>query len=121
VNEGDYFTVARTNVELGLIELTSDRGLLIWEPRRAANVEVYREEPRVLMAGDWLRWTRNDRELGRRSGEKVSVLSLDTARALATVAASGRKAILASQIAKDIGSTRMLQRSMRHKVKPWTA
>jgi len=68
------------------------------------------------MAGDWLRWTRNDRELGRRSGEKVSVLSLIPHEPwLPWLRPEGRRFWIS--IAKDIGSTRMLQRSMRHKVK----
>jgi ATP-dependent exoDNAse (exonuclease V) alpha subunit len=59
-----------------------------WEPRRAPKVEVYQEEKRGVTAGDRLRWTRNDRELGRRNGEVVEVISVDAAKGVATVRGS---------------------------------
>jgi ATP-dependent exoDNAse (exonuclease V) alpha subunit len=56
-----------------------------WGPRRTVKVEVYRAEERRVMAGDLLRWTRNDRDLGRRNGELVRVLSVNLEKATAVV------------------------------------
>ena len=66
---GEYLTVTEVDVEQGVVSLLRDGKPIVWEPRRAAKVEVYQEEKRTVMAGDRLRWTRNDRELGRRNGE----------------------------------------------------
>ena len=46
------------------------------------------------MTGDRLRWTRNDRELGRRNGETAVVLSIDASKRMATVAAGEKIATL---------------------------
>ena len=94
IGDGDCLTVARTDIEQGVVELQRGAQSLPWEPRRAAHVEVYREEPRTLMAGDRLRWTRNDRELGRRNGETAVVLSVDATKGTATVAAREKLATL---------------------------
>jgi ATP-dependent exoDNAse (exonuclease V) alpha subunit len=51
-------------------------------------VEAYREENRSVMPGDRLRWTRNDRDLGRRNGEVVQVVSVEAARRVAMVRGS---------------------------------
>jgi len=82
---GEYLTVSDVDVEHGVISLLRGRERVAWEPRRAAKIEVYKEENRSVMAGDRLRWTRNDRELGRRNGEVVEVVSVDVAKGVATV------------------------------------
>jgi ATP-dependent exoDNAse (exonuclease V) alpha subunit len=51
---------------------------------------VYQEENRSVSVGDRLRWTRNDRELGRRNGDVVQVISVDTAKSAVMVEGSQR-------------------------------
>ena len=65
-----------------------DTKSIVWEPRRANNVEVYQLESRTVLAGDRLRWTRNDRDLGRRNGDVVQVVSVDTSKGAAIVQGS---------------------------------
>jgi ATP-dependent exoDNAse (exonuclease V) alpha subunit len=88
IETGEYLTVNAVDFARGVVALAADGRVVAWEPRRAPNVEVYREENRAVMPGDRLRWTRNDRDLGRRNGDLVKVLSVDTARRVATVQGS---------------------------------
>jgi len=85
---GEYFTVTGVDVERGVVSLLRDGKSSVWEPRRAGKVEVYQEENRTVMTGDLLRWTRNDRDLGRRNGEAFEVISVDTAKGVAMVRGS---------------------------------
>ena len=85
---GEYLTVTEVDAEEGVVSLLREGKPIRWEPRRAAKVEVYQEEKRGVAAGDRLRWTRNDRELGRRNGEVVEVISVDAAKGVATVRGS---------------------------------
>jgi conjugative relaxase-like TrwC/TraI family protein len=94
IEGGEYLRVDRVDVERGIVELLRNGKAIAWEPRRASNVEVYQEEERTVMAGDRLRWTRNDRELGRRNGETVTVVSVDPVRGEARVTGSGRSETL---------------------------
>jgi ATP-dependent exoDNAse (exonuclease V) alpha subunit len=88
VEPGAYFTVTGADVERGVVNLVQESKSIIWEPRRASNVEVYQEESRTVIAGDRLRWTRNDRDLGRRNGDAVEVISVDTSKGVARVRGS---------------------------------
>ncbi len=85
---GEYLTVTDGDVERGVVSLLRGAEQIAWEPRRAAKVEVYQAETRSVMAGDHLRWTRNDRDLGRRNGEVAEVISVDAAKGVATVRGS---------------------------------
>ena len=85
IETGEYLTVNAVDIARGVVALARDGKTIAWEPRRAPNVEVYREENRAVMPGDRLRWTRNDRDLGRRNGEVVQVVSVDAARRVAMV------------------------------------
>lgn len=88
VEPGAYFMVTGADVERGIVDLVRDSKSIVWEPRRANNVEVYETETRTVIVGDRLRWTRNDRDLGRRNGEGVEVVSVDTSKGVATVRGS---------------------------------
>lgn len=88
VEGGTYFRVSEVDAERGVVDLVQDAETITWEPRRAGNVEVYQEENRTVVAGDRLRWTRNDRDLSRRNGEVVEVISADTRKGVAIVQGS---------------------------------
>lgn len=88
VESGAYFMVAGIDAERDIVDLAKDSKSIVWEPRRASNVEVYQEENRTVIAGDRLRWTRNDRDLGRRNGDAVEVIAVDTSKGMATVRGS---------------------------------
>jgi len=90
IEAGSSLEVAAVDVGRGLVSLARGQESIDWEPRRTAKVEVYRAEERRLMAGDLLRWTRNDRDLGRRNGELVRVLSVDPQKATAVVRGAGK-------------------------------
>jgi conjugative relaxase-like TrwC/TraI family protein len=81
---GEYLTVIDVDAERGVVSLLRGAEPIAWEPRRAVKVEVYQEEDRGVTAGDRLRWTRNDRDLGRRNGEVAEVISVDAAKGVAT-------------------------------------
>src|SRR5262245_12136695 len=53
----EYLTVAEVDVERGSVSLLRGTEPIVWEPRRAAKVEVYQEEGRTVTRGDRLRWT----------------------------------------------------------------
>jgi ATP-dependent exoDNAse (exonuclease V) alpha subunit len=82
---GDYLTVIDVDVARGVVSLMQGGKSIAWGPRRTAGVEVYHEESRTVMPSDRLRWTRNDRDLGRRNGDVVQVVSVDGARHVAMV------------------------------------
>ncbi|MCC6611666.1 MAG: conjugative relaxase [Burkholderiales bacterium] len=88
IQPGEYLTVSEVDIKRGVVSLLRGGKPIAWEPRRAAKVEVYQEENRSVTAGDRLRWTRNDRELGRRNGEVIEVISVDAAKGVATVRGS---------------------------------
>jgi len=90
IQVGEYLTVKEVDIERGIVALLRSGNAVAWEPRRGTNVEVYHEENRSVSVGDRLRWTRNDRELGRRNGDVVQVVSVDTARSVAMVEGSRR-------------------------------
>jgi hypothetical protein len=90
VEAGTYLEVRSVDVEHSTVRLAMGRESIDWEPRRAGKVEVYRAETRQLMAGDVIRWTRNDPDGGRRNGEMANVLAVDPESRLATVAEGGR-------------------------------
>jgi len=90
IQVGEYLTVKGVDVERGVVSLSRGGNVVAWEPRRGTNVEVYQEENRSVSVGDRLRWTRNDRELGRRNGDVVQVVSVDMARSAAMVQGSQR-------------------------------
>jgi conjugative relaxase-like TrwC/TraI family protein len=90
VEAGTYLEVLSVNVEQGSVRLGMGLDTVDWEPRRAGKVEVYRAETRQLMAGEVIRWTRNDRDGGRRNGELATVLAVDAESRVARVFESGR-------------------------------
>ncbi len=90
IEAGSVFEVTSLDVGRGVVSLALGQQSIDWEPRRTAKVEVYQAEERWLMAGDLLRWTRNDRSLGRRNGELVRVLSVDPGHATAVVRGAGK-------------------------------
>ncbi|MBL8528761.1 MAG: conjugative relaxase [Burkholderiales bacterium] len=100
IESGDCLTVNAVDIRRGLVSLARDGKMIDWEPRRACNVEVYRQESRTLMPGDRLRWTRNDRDLGRRNGEVVEVVSVDADKRVAMVRGSRDAEVL------DLGTER---------------
>jgi conjugative relaxase-like TrwC/TraI family protein len=100
IESGEYFMVTKVDIEGGVVHLARDGRTVIWEPRRASIVEVYQEESRTVLAGDRMRWTRNDRDLGRRNGETVQVLSVDADKAAVTVSDSGKVTTL--DLARDL-------------------
>ena len=62
---------------------------------RYTQVEVYQAEARRLAVGDRIRWTRNDKALGRRNGEYADVVGFDPeTRAVTVQLPSGTKQTL---------------------------
>lgn len=88
IDAGEYLTVSEVDIKRGMVWLRRGSESVAWESRRAAKVEVYVAEDRTITAGDRLRWTRNDRELGRRNGEVVEVTSVDPRTSIAIVRGS---------------------------------
>ncbi len=100
VAPGDYLAVKNIDIQRGVVQLLRGADVVAWEPRRTSKVEAYVEENRTVLAGDRLRWTRNDRRLGRRNGETVEVLSVDAGRGVLTVSGRG------SPMTLELGSER---------------
>jgi conjugative relaxase-like TrwC/TraI family protein len=75
---GAVFTVAAIDSRTNTIMLESQTRRIAWQPHRHTKVEVFEVEHRHLAAGDVIRWTRNDKDLDRRNGERATVLEIDT-------------------------------------------
>ncbi len=102
VERGEYLTVERVDREREDIALVSEGGKRVrWQPFRHGKVEVYGREERELRAGDVIRWTRNDRALGRRNGNlaRVVEVSAETGRAVVEFSSSGK--VLRQELALD--------------------
>lgn len=77
VRSGDALRVVSTDLPMNEVLLEDGAGRRVtWQPHRHAKAEVYRAEERRLAVGDRIRWTRNDKALGRRNGALATVVAL---------------------------------------------
>jgi ATP-dependent exoDNAse (exonuclease V) alpha subunit len=67
-----------------------------WKPAKLNKVEVYHPvQNQELQAGDRIRWTRNDKAVGRKNGETAKILSFSKDGRQATVEGSrGEQSVL---------------------------
>lgn len=78
VQAGQYAEVRAVDPASRTVTLALDNGAFLnWQPYRAAAVELYEKEKRNIRVGELLRFTKNDKELDIRNGEKGRVLSID--------------------------------------------
>lgn len=92
VKSGDYFTIKTVRAAEGVIELEDRAGeTRRWRPSRASKVEIYEVQRRDLAAGDRIRFTRNERKLGRHNGQVGTIVSLDRTTRMAEVLVNGRR------------------------------
>ncbi|HSA33818.1 MAG TPA: MobF family relaxase [bacterium] len=78
VQAGQYAEVRAVDPATRTVTLQLEDGShLNWQPYRAGAVELYEKEERHLRIGDLLRFTKNDKELDIRNGEKAEVVSID--------------------------------------------
>lgn len=85
VEAGDTFRVKTVDEREVTLASESGHKTLTWQPHRHAQVEVYQAEARHLAVGDRIRWTRNDKTLGRRNGEYADVVGFDPETQAVTV------------------------------------
>ena len=81
VEKGDERRIARVDHEVGTVFLEGPKGEEVaWRPRmvgaKRGAVEVYRSEDVELRAGDRIRWTRNEAELGLVNSGTAEVASV---------------------------------------------
>ena len=82
VDKGDERSVAKVDHRRRTVILEDPGGKTVeWRPGeiggRRGGSEVYRAEPIDLRAGDRVRWTRNDREMGLVNSRAAEVVSVD--------------------------------------------
>ena len=82
VDKGDERRVAGVDHRRHTVMLEGPDGTTVaWKPNRVAGrhqgCEVYRAEPIDLRAGDRVRWTRNDKDLGLVNSRAAEVVSVD--------------------------------------------
>ncbi len=78
VKSGQYAEVRSVDPASRTVTLALEDGTsLNWQPSRAGGVELYAKEERNIRVGDLLRFTKNDKELGTRNGEKAEVIAID--------------------------------------------
>jgi len=78
VEKGSYLVVERVDEDSETLTLRESSGRVVsWQPSRHAKVEIYAGESRDLRAGDVIRWTRNDRDRGRRNGNLARVIEVN--------------------------------------------
>lgn len=73
-----YYRVAEINQDKNTVTLrTQDGEQVVWRPDKtgAKTASVYREETRELAQGERLAWTRNDKELGLKNGNRLEVMA----------------------------------------------
>ncbi len=86
VSAGEYLTVESVDRKYNTVRLRgAGERRVDWEPWRFKKVEVYQAEQRDLRVGDHVRFTRNDRETGRKNGEAGRVVELDEGNLTAVV------------------------------------
>ena len=81
VEKGDELRVAEVDHKTRAVTLEGPDGRsVVWEPNRLAarsgGVEVYRVEDMELRAGDRIRWTRNDADLGLVNSQTAEVAAV---------------------------------------------
>lgn len=83
VGKGEYARVVDIDKKNGVVKIrTFDGKEIDWSPHKVAGnrkkggVEVFREENRDLIAGDKIRWTRNDKDREIRNAEMARVLEV---------------------------------------------
>ncbi|CAN5419829.1 hypothetical protein BH10PSE19_BH10PSE19_00020 [soil metagenome] len=82
IEKNSYFSIASIDKERNSLVLKDDSGKSFVYPlpshpsKHNLNLEVYREEGRELMAGDLIRWTRTQKDLGYFSPEILHVLAV---------------------------------------------
>ena len=99
VEKGEERRVLGVDRERGTVRLESPGGLSVdWKPARIGGrrggTEVYRAETIELRAGDRVRWTRNDKELGLVNSATAEVFGVRNGRVTFTLE-EGRKLVLA--------------------------
>jgi conjugative relaxase-like TrwC/TraI family protein len=77
LEQGTCATVKGRDAAERVVLATEQGRAVAWDPSRAHCVEVYREESRELRAGDQIRWTRTDKDLGRGNGAGAVVVRVD--------------------------------------------
>ena len=78
IAKGEYLTVESVDRQYNLVRLKgAGEKRVAWQPWRLKKVEVYEQEKRELRVGDLVRFTRNDRERGRKNGETGRVVEVD--------------------------------------------
>ncbi len=81
VGKGEERLVREVDGARGIVMLEgADSGTVPWRPRQVGAsrgaVEVYRAEPTELRAGDRIRWTRNDADLGLVNSHRAEVTAV---------------------------------------------
>ncbi len=83
VKKGDYLSVVTIHKQENLITLRKQDGeQVIWRPKQLdkktySGIEVYRAEPREIMPGDLIRWTRSDKTIGLVNPNMARIESID--------------------------------------------
>lgn len=92
ISKGDRYTVAPTSGtnEIAKIILVSEKGERIeWNPNEAAKnrylVDVYKTKDAELSVNDKIKWTKTNKSLGLRNGDKGKVISISKDQNLMTV------------------------------------
>jgi conjugative relaxase-like TrwC/TraI family protein len=95
---GEYYSVSSVDLKSSTVRLKSlsNDNAVEWKPAKLNKVEVYHPvQNQELQAGDRIRWTRNDKAVGRKNGETAKILSFSKDGRQATVEGSrGEQSVL---------------------------
>ena len=76
VAKGETLTVKSVDALAGKVELQkADGSTVSWSPHQQSKVEVYESDNRLLMVGDAIRFTRNERDI--KNGEIAKICTLE--------------------------------------------
>ncbi|MEL7493407.1 MAG: MobF family relaxase [Cyanobacteria bacterium J06554_11] len=83
IEKGEQYEVLAIDVEQNALTLRTSAGpALVIDPAQVRKKSVYEVEEMEVAVGDRLKWTKNDRNLGRRNGQEFQVIDIDNGHIL---------------------------------------
>ena len=83
LEKGQRYEVLAIDTRQNVLTLRAAEGTaLVVDPARVRKKSVYEVEEMEVAVGDRLKWTRNDRSLGRRNGQEFQVTDIDNGQLL---------------------------------------
>ena len=78
LEKGQHYPIVATDRAQNTITLRRpEGGVVVFDPDRVKKKAIYAQQQLEVAVGDRLRWTRNDRQRGRRNGQEFEVMDIE--------------------------------------------